>query len=82
MSATSLDVRPKDYGLDWMIDLRFIMVNVADLYILYKDAIKHEFRFLYGIDGFMGFTGDLVQPVGRIFIHAVKKRDKKILIRE
>ena len=44
MSATSLDVRPKDYGLDWMIDLRFIMVNVADLSTLYKDAIKHNYE--------------------------------------
>ncbi len=44
VSGTSLDVRPKDYELDWMIDLRFIMVNVADLYILYKDAIKQNYE--------------------------------------
>ena len=58
VSATSLDVRPKDYGLDWMIDLRFIMVNVADLYTLYKDAIKHNYElFEENVREFLGTQG-------------------------
>ena len=58
VSATSLDVRPKDYGLDWMIDLRFIMVNVADLFTLYKDAIKHNYElFEENVREFLGTQG-------------------------
>ena len=34
---------------------------------------KHEFRFLYGIDDFTKFAGNLVQLTQCIFIHAVKK---------
>lgn len=58
VSGTSLDVRPKDYELDWMIDLRFIMVNVADLYILYKDAIKQNYElFEENVREFLGTQG-------------------------
>lgn len=58
VSATSLDVRPKDYKLDWMIDLRFVMVNVADLYILYKKAIKKNYElFEENVREFLGTQG-------------------------
>lgn len=58
VSGTSLDVRPKDYKLDWMIDLRFIMVNVADLYMLYKSAIKQNYElFEENVREFLGTQG-------------------------
>lgn len=58
VSATSLDVRPKDYKLDWMIDLRFVMVNVADLYMLYKKAIKKNYElFEENVREFLGTQG-------------------------
>ena len=58
VSATSLDVRPMEYKLTWMIDLRFIMVNVADLYMLYKDAIKNNYElFEENVREFLGTQG-------------------------
>ena len=58
VSATSLDVRPKDYKLDWMIDLRFVMVNVADLYLLYKKAIEKNYElFEENVREFLGTQG-------------------------
>ncbi len=60
VSGTSLDVRPKekDYRLGWMIDLRFIMVNVADLYIMYKDAIRQNYElFEENVREFLGTKG-------------------------
>ena len=58
VSATSLDVRPKDYKLDWMIDLRFVMVNVADLYMLYRKAIEKNYElFEENVREFLGTQG-------------------------
>lgn len=58
VSATSLDVRPQDYNLNWMIDLRFIMVNVADLYKMYKEAIKLNYElFEENVREYLGTQG-------------------------
>lgn len=58
VSATSLDVRPKDYKLDWMIDLRFVMVNIADLYMLYRKAIEKNYElFEENVREFLGTQG-------------------------
>ena len=40
VKATSLDVRPKDYGMDWMIRLSYVMVNVVDIYKLYVKELS------------------------------------------
>jgi hypothetical protein len=57
-SATSLDVRPKDYGMDWMIDLRYVMVNVADLYNMYQKALEKNYEiFEENIREFLGTRG-------------------------
>ncbi len=58
VSATSLDVRPKDYGMEWMIDLRYVMVNVVDLYEIYKEAISCNYElFEENIREFLGTQG-------------------------
>ena len=55
-SATSLDVRSDAYGLSWMLDLRFCMVNVAHLYsALYKRAIEKKYElFEENVREFLG----------------------------
>lgn len=54
-AGTSLDVRPEAYGLSWMIDLRFCMVNVADLYELYKKATAKKYElFEENVREFLG----------------------------
>lgn len=54
-AGTSLDVRPEAYGLSWMIDLRFCMVNVADLYELYKRAVAKKYElFEENVREFLG----------------------------
>ena len=45
-AATSLDVRPDDYELEWMIDLRYVLVNVVDIYEIYKQAIEKIMNYL------------------------------------
>lgn len=58
VAGTSLDVRPKDYQVDWMIDLRFVMVNVVELYILYKEAMEHNYElFEENVREFLGTKG-------------------------
>lgn len=57
-AGTSLDVRPDDYGLDWMIDLRFVLVNVVDLYRIYVDAVdKNYCLFEENIREYLGTRG-------------------------
>jgi len=56
--ATSLDVRPEEYGLQWMVDLRYVMVNVADLYQVYKEAEKKNYAlFEENIREYLGTKG-------------------------
>ena len=58
VSATSLDVRPKDYGMEWMIDLRYVMVNVAELYLMYTKALKCNYElFEENVREFLGTQG-------------------------
>ncbi len=58
VAGTSLDVRPKDYGLDWMIDLRFMMVNVVELYEMYKQAIHRNYMlFEENVREYLGTRG-------------------------
>lgn len=56
--ATSLDVRPEQYGLHWMVGLRYVMVNVADLYQMYRDAEKKNYQlFEENIREYLGTKG-------------------------
>ena len=58
VSGTSLDVRPKDYNLDWMIDLRFTMVNVVDLYKMYLAAQEKNYElFEENVREYLGTKG-------------------------
>lgn len=58
VSATSLDVRSKDYDMEWMIDLRYVMVNVAELYLMYKKALKDNYElFEENIREYLGTQG-------------------------
>lgn len=58
VQATSLDVRPEQYGLDWMIDLRFVMANVVDLYKIYKDAQAKNYElFEENVREYLGTRG-------------------------
>lgn len=58
VSATSLDVRPKDYGMEWMIDLRYVMVNVAELYSMYKKALECNYElFEENVREYLGTQG-------------------------
>ena len=57
-AATSLDVRPGDYELEWMIDLRYVLVNVVDLYEIYKEAVKKNYElFEENIREYLGTQG-------------------------
>ncbi|MDR0840048.1 MAG: AIPR family protein [Christensenellaceae bacterium] len=56
--ATSLDVRPDEYGLPWMIDLRYVMINVAELYSIYREAEKRNYElFEENIREYLGTQG-------------------------
>ncbi|MCD7819553.1 MAG: AIPR family protein [Lachnospiraceae bacterium] len=58
VQATSLDVRPEQYGLDWMIDLRFVMANVVDLYTIYKEAQSKNYElFEENVREYLGTRG-------------------------
>ncbi len=58
VTATSLDVRPKSYGMEWMIDLRYVMVNVAELYFMYQKALKCNYElFEENVREFLGTQG-------------------------
>lgn len=57
-AGTSLDVRPEQYDLDWMIDLRYVLVNVVDLYNIYKEAVKTNYElFEENIREYLGTQG-------------------------
>ncbi len=57
-SGTSLDVRPEEYELSWMIDLRYVLVNVSDLYDMYKSAIDTNYElFEENIREYLGTKG-------------------------
>ena len=57
-AATSLDVRPDDYELEWMIDLRYVLVNVVDIYEIYKQAIEKNYElFEENIREYLGTQG-------------------------
>lgn len=57
-AATSLDVRPVDYDLEWMIDLRYVLVNIVDLYSIYKDALEKNYElFEENIREYLGTQG-------------------------
>lgn len=57
-AGTSLDVRPDEYKLDWMIDLRYVLVNVVDLYKIYVDAVKKNYcLFEENIREYLGTRG-------------------------
>ncbi len=56
--ATSLDVRPENYDMPWMIDLRYVMINVAELYRIYKEAEKKNYElFEENIREYLGTRG-------------------------
>lgn len=56
--ATSLDVRPDNYDMPWMIDLRYVMINVAELYRIYKEAAKKNYvLFEENIREYLGTQG-------------------------
>ena len=44
LKATSLDIRPEDYGIPWMVNLRFMMVNGVDLQNMYKQAVRKNYQ--------------------------------------
>ena len=57
-AGTSLDVRPENYDLPWMIDLRYVLVNVVDLYEIYKEAVKKNYElFEENIREYLGTQG-------------------------
>ncbi len=57
-AGTSLDVRPEQYDLNWMIDLRYVLVNVVDLYAIYKEAVKMNYElFEENIREYLGTQG-------------------------
>lgn len=57
-AGTSLDVRPDEYKLDWMIDLRYVLVNVVDLYKIYVKAVKKNYcLFEENIREYLGTRG-------------------------
>lgn len=57
-SGTSLDVRPDEYDLNWMIDLRYVLVNVVDLFNMYKQAIDTNYvLFEENIREYLGTQG-------------------------
>lgn len=57
-AGTSLDVRPENYELPWMIDLRYVLVNVVDLYEIYKEAVKKNYElFEENIREYLGTQG-------------------------
>ena len=57
-SGTSLDVRPDEYDLNWMIDLRYVLVNVVDLFNMYKQAIETNYElFEENIREYLGTKG-------------------------
>lgn len=56
--ATSLDVRPENYDMPWMIDLRYVMMNVAELYRIYKEADEQNYElFEENIREYLGTQG-------------------------
>lgn len=58
VKATSLDVRPGDYNLPWMIELHFALVNVVWLYKMYKEAIEKNYQlFEENIREYLGTKG-------------------------
>ena len=57
-AATSLDFRPDEYQLEWMIDLRYVLVNVVDLYEIYKEAAAKNYElFQENIREYLGTQG-------------------------
>lgn len=57
-SGTMLAVRPEQYQLEWMINLRYVMVNVVDLYKVYKEAVKKNYElFEENIREYLGTNG-------------------------
>jgi len=57
-AATSLDVRPSEYDLPWMIDVRYVMINVAELYQIYMEAEKKNYvLFEENIREYLGTQG-------------------------
>lgn len=57
-AATSLDVRPGDYELEWMIDLRYVLVNVVDIYKIYQKAVNQNYElFEENIREYLGTQG-------------------------
>lgn len=56
--ATSLDVRPENYDMPWMIDLRYVMMNVAELYRIYQEALNRNYElFEENIREYLGTQG-------------------------
>jgi hypothetical protein len=56
--GTSLDVRSTEYSLNWMVDLRYVMVNVAELYQIYRDAENKNYKlFEENIREYLGTKG-------------------------
>ena len=57
-TGTSLDIRPVDYDLKWMIDSRYVLVNVVELYRVYNDAQKSNYElFEENIREYLGTKG-------------------------
>lgn len=56
--GTSLNVLPDQYGLKWMLDLRFMFINVVSLYDMYKEAVEKNYAiFEDNIRNFLGTSG-------------------------
>lgn len=57
-SGTMLAVRLEEYELQWMINLRYVMVNVVDLYYVYREAVKKNYElFEENIREYLGTCG-------------------------
>lgn len=57
-SGTMLAVRSEEYELQWMINLRYVMVNVVDLYYIYREAVKKNYQlFEENIREYLGTRG-------------------------
>lgn len=75
VSATSLDVRPNEdaYGLKWMIELRYILINVFDIYKIYKDAVKKNYEiFEANVREYLGTKG-----INNGIIKTLKSKDDR-----
>lgn len=64
VKGTSLDVRPEDYDISWMINVRYVMVNVGEIFRIYRKASEKGYEiFDENIREYLGRGGSINKKI-------------------